>query len=247
MKCSKCEFQNPNDMQFCGKCGSKLLVPCRKCGFENPDGFSFCGKCGGALEFEQQSGGTDVTDASLSSDKQYSHNEKFERIQDRFSKDIKEKISSRNKKLEGEYKQVTILFCDMKNFTPLVEELGPEKAYNIMDQVYEILINKIHYYDGIVNEMTGDGVLALFGAPKALENTPQRAVRSSIKIHRQIAKLNSELKKQGQNIPALKMRIGINSGPVVVLCWQCDLRSIVMQVAVLKVLRVHRALRRQHR
>jgi len=225
MQCPECKFQNPDDMKFCGKCGSKLALICPKCGFENPDGFGFCGKCGTTLESGQQSVEVVSTQAAASSDKQSVHDKNLAKIQDRFSKDIKEKISSRNKKLEGEYKQVTILFCDMKNFTPLVEELGPEKAYNIMDQVYEILIRKIHYFDGIVNEMTGDGVLALFGAPKALENTPQRAVRSSIEIHRGITRLNNELKKQGQNIPALKMRIGINSGPVVVGSLGNDLKS----------------------
>jgi len=225
MKCPECKFQNPDDMTFCGKCGSKIALICPKCGFENPDGFSFCGQCGESLTSKPQPTGAVATDVSPSYDKQSLNDQNLAKIQDRFSKDIKEKISSSNKKLEGEYKQVTILFCDMKNFTPLVEELGPEKAYNIMDKVYEILINKIHYYDGIVNEMTGDGVLALFGAPKALENTPQRAVRSSIEIHRGMVKLNNELKKQGQNIPALKMRIGINSGPVVVGSLGNDLKS----------------------
>jgi class 3 adenylate cyclase/tetratricopeptide (TPR) repeat protein len=225
MQCPECKFQNLDGMKFCGQCGSKLVLLCPGCRFENPDGYSFCGQCGEFLSSEPQPARDTATGAIPSFDKQSIHDKNLEKIQDRFSNDIKEKISSQNKKLEGEYKQVTILFCDMKNFTPLVEELGPEKAYNIMDQVYEILINKIHYYDGIVNEMTGDGVLALFGAPKALENTPQRAVRSSIEIHRGMLKLNNELKKQGQNIPVLKMRIGINSGPVVVGSLGNDLKS----------------------
>ena len=65
-----------------------------------------------------------------------------------------------------------------------MEKLGPEETYAIMDQVYEILIHKVHDYEGTVNEMTGDGIMALFGAPIALEDAPQRAIRSALAIHR---------------------------------------------------------------
>jgi len=70
------------------------------------------------------------------------------------------------------------MFCDMVGFPTLSEKLDPEEAYNVMDQVYEILIHKVHDFEGTVNEMTGDGIMALFGAPIALEDTPQRAIRS---------------------------------------------------------------------
>jgi class 3 adenylate cyclase len=69
------------------------------------------------------------------------------------------------------------MFCDMEGFTALTEKLGPEEAYGVMDQMYEILIHKVHNYEGTVNEMTGDGIMALFGAPIALEDAPQRARR----------------------------------------------------------------------
>ena len=65
-----------------------------------------------------------------------------------------------------------MLFCDIEKFTPLEEKLGYEEAYSLMDQVYEILIHKIHEYEGTVNEMSGDGIMALFGAPIALEDAP---------------------------------------------------------------------------
>jgi class 3 adenylate cyclase len=85
-----------------------------------------------------------------------------------------------------------------------------------MDEVYEILIHKVHDYGGTVNEMTGDGIMALFGAPVALEDAPQRAIRSSLAIHREIAKFSDKLKKEKKDIPSIKMRIGIHTGPVVV-------------------------------
>jgi len=93
-----------------------------------------------------------------------------------------------------------------------------------MDQVYEILIHKVHDYEGTVNELTGDGIMALFGAPIALEDAPQRAVRSSIAIHRNLAKLNEKLLLKKRDIPPLKMRIGIHTGPVVVGTVGNDLR-----------------------
>ena len=80
-----------------------------------------------------------------------------------------------------------------------------------MDQVYEILIHKVHDYEGTVNELTGDGIMALFGAPIALEDAPQRAIRSALAIHREINKFSDQLKRK-RGIPSIKMRIGIHTG-----------------------------------
>lgn len=84
----------------------------------------------------------------------------------------------------------------MQSFTALSEQLGPEDAYSVMDEVYELLICKVHDYEGTVNEMTGDGILALFGAPIALEDASQRAIRSSLAIHREMAKFSDRLKQE---------------------------------------------------
>jgi class 3 adenylate cyclase len=116
------------------------------------------------------------------------------------------------------------MFCDMEGFTPLSEMLGIEDAYAIMDQVYEILIHKVHDYEGTVNEMTGDGIVALFGAPIAVEDAPQRAIRSSLAIHREMAKFSDKAKQEKKDIPSIKMRIGIHTGPVVVGTVGNDLR-----------------------
>ncbi len=105
---------------------------------------------------------------------------KLAKIQKYLPGGLTEKILAQKGKIEGERKQVTVMFTDMEGFTPLVENLGPEQAYAIMDQVYEILIQKVHAFEGTVNEMTGDGIMALFGAPIALEDAPQRAIRSGI-------------------------------------------------------------------
>jgi class 3 adenylate cyclase/tetratricopeptide (TPR) repeat protein len=112
----------------------------------------------------------------------------------------------------------------MEGFTQLAERLGPEEAYTVMNQVYEILIHKVHDYEGTVNEFTGDGIMALFGAPIALEDAPQRAIRSVHAIHREMTKFSDKMRQDKENIPPIKMRIGIHTGPVVVGTLGNDLR-----------------------
>ena len=133
---------------------------------------------------------------------------------------LTEKILSQKDKIEGERRQVTVMFCDMEGFTPMVEKLGSEKAYSVMNEVYEILIHKVHDYEGTVNEMTGDGIMALYGAPIALEDAPQRALRSALAIHSEIAHFN----ENRIGMDPIKMRIGVHTGPVVVGTLGNDLR-----------------------
>ena len=213
MQCPECQFDNADGMNFCGKCGKKLERLCAHCHFSNPGGYEFCGKCGKKLSFASETVAKDL-----------SFDNKLAKIQKYLPKGLTEKILSQRDRIEGERKQVSVMFCDMEGFTPLTEKLGPDDAYNIMDQIYEILIHKVHDFDGTVNEMTGDGIMALFGAPIALEDAPQRAIRSSLSIHREMAKFNDQLKQDKDNIPPLKMRIGINTGPVVVGTLGNDLR-----------------------
>jgi len=182
-----------------------LETVCPSCGNPYEQDSIFCDECG-----------YNLTLPSEPTPKDLSFDEKLDKIQRYLPKGLTEKILAQRDKIEGERKQVTIMFCDMEGFTPFTERLGPEEAYGIMDKVYELLIHKVHDYEGTVNEMTGDGIMALFGAPIALEDAPQRAIRSAMAIHREIAKLSDGIKKEKQGIPALKMRIGIHSGPVVV-------------------------------
>jgi len=205
MKCPKCQSENPDGQKFCGECGSKLEMVCAGCGVSNPNHYKFCGECGHNLSLPSE---TPL--------KELSFDEKIDKIQRYLPKGLAEKILAQKDRIEGERKQVTVMFCDMEGFTALSEKIGPEEAYSIMDQVYEILIHKVHDYEGTVNEMTGDGIMALFGAPIAIEDASQRAIRSSLAIHREMAKISNQLKKMKKDIPALKMRIGIHTGLVVV-------------------------------
>jgi len=205
MKCPKCQFENPEDSQFCLECGGKIESRCPKCSKVVPIGAKFCNGCG-----------HDLTIPTEPTPKDLSFEEKIDKIQRYLPKGLTEKILAQRGKIEGERKQVTVMFCDMEGFTPLVERLGSEEAYSIMDQVYEILIHKVHDYEGTVNEMTGDGIMALFGAPVALEDAPQRAIRSAIAIHLEMTRFSERIKQEGTGMPTIKMRIGIHTGPVVV-------------------------------
>jgi class 3 adenylate cyclase len=149
-------------VHFCFQCGAEVL-PSDK----------FCGDCRHDLRKPKETPPKDL-----------SFDEKLTKIQRYLPKGLTEKILSQRDRIEGERKQVTVMFADMEGFTQLSEKIGPEEAYNIMDQVYEILIHKVHDYEGTVNDFTGDGIMALFGAPIALEDAPQRAIRSAYAIHR---------------------------------------------------------------
>lgn len=205
MKCPKCQHENPEGLKFCVECGNKLEIICSNCGFGNAPSFKFCGECG-----------QNLTLPSEPATKALSFDEKIGKIQRYLPKGLTKKILAQRGKIEGERKHVTVMFCDLEGFTQLTERLGPEEAYGIMDQVYEILIHKVHDYEGTVNEMTGDGIMALFGAPIALEDAPQRAIRSAMAIHREMVKFSDKTKQERQEMPPLKMRIGIHIGPVVV-------------------------------
>ncbi|RPJ02755.1 MAG: hypothetical protein EHM36_12025, partial [Deltaproteobacteria bacterium] len=164
--------------------------------------------------------GHPLSSRSASSPQAFSVNA-IDKIQRYLPQGLTSRILSQKDKIEGERRQVTVMFCDMKGFTPLVTRLGPEKAYSVMDQVYEILIHEIHDFGGTVNEMTGDGVMALFGAPIALEDAPQRALRSALAIHRGIEEFN----RSRQEKDLIRMRIGVNTGIVVVGTLGNDLRG----------------------
>ena len=205
MQCPKCQFENPEGIKFCGQCGAKLERLCPNCNSLSPPTFKFCGECGHEL---------DIPIEKLPKD--LSFDEKLTKIQKYLPKGLTEKILAQKDRIEGERKQVTVMFCDMEGFTSLAERLGPEEAYDIVDQVYELLIHKVHDYEGTVNEMTGDGIVALFGAPIALEDAPQRAIRSAMAIHREMARLSDRMKEDRGGMLPLKMRVGIHTGPVVV-------------------------------
>jgi class 3 adenylate cyclase/tetratricopeptide (TPR) repeat protein len=207
MKCPECQSDNREGVKFCEECGAKLELECSACKAKIPLDKKFCGVCGHRL-----SAPSEPVPKELSID------EKIQKIQRYLPKGLTEKILSQRDRIEGERKQVTVMFCDLAEYTLLSERLGPEKTYQLMDEIYEMLIHEVHRYEGTVNEMTGDGILALFGAPIALEDAPQRAVRSALSIQREMARIAVEKNTD------LQIRIGIHTGTVVVGTLGNDLR-----------------------
>ena len=212
MKCPKCQAENPERRKFCRECGAKLSLPCPQCGGENIPGDRFCGDCG-----------HDLTLSPPPLPKAISFEEKLEKLQRYLPGDLTEKILAQRGKIEGEHRQVTVMFCDLKGFTSLSEKLGEERIYSIINELFEMMVHKVHEYGGTVNKGTGDGIMALFGAPIAVEDAPQRAIRSALAIQREMAKFSGTLKEES-GVPPLKMRIGIHTGPVVVGALGNDLR-----------------------
>lgn len=213
MQCPTCRFDNPEGAKFCNECGGRLELACPSCAKVNFSGSKFCVECGHPLS------------APVSDPQAPPPLDPIAKLKRYLPQGLAEKILAQRDRIEGERRQVTVLFCDLEGYTPLTEKLGPEVSYGLMDRVFEILIHKIHDFEGTVNEMTGDGVLGLFGAPIALADAPQRAIRSALAIHWEMARLNEHLKKEGKTYPPLRMRVGIHTGPVVVGTLGNDLRE----------------------
>jgi class 3 adenylate cyclase/tetratricopeptide (TPR) repeat protein len=205
VKCPKCQTENPEGKKFCGECGAKLERVCPECSSPNPPQFKFCGECGRPLSPFTPAPPLD-----------YSHPQSYT------PKFLAEKILTTRSSVEGERKLVTVLFADVANFTSLSEKLDPEEIHGIMDGCFKILMDEIHKYEGTINQFTGDGVMALFGAPLAHEDHAVRACYTSLAIQHALTDYGEKLKKTcGIDF---KMRIGLNSGPVVVGAIGDDLR-----------------------
>ena len=171
------------------------MTSCAACGFENPPGFRFCGECGART----------AEDSSRPA------------VPDRQSytpKHLADKILTGRSALEGELKQVTVLFADVEDSMPLSEQVGPEEWHGILDRLFRILSDAVHRFEGTVNQYTGDGIMALFGAPIAHEDHAQRACYAALKICDELRSYTDELRRtRGVNI---SVRMGLNSGEVVV-------------------------------
>jgi class 3 adenylate cyclase/tetratricopeptide (TPR) repeat protein len=205
MKCPECHVENRDVRKFCHKCGAKLLLICPECRFENLPGEGFCGECGRNLDERTKS------DSIVYSEPR-TYTPKF----------LADKILTTRSAIEGERKLVTVLFADVANYTAMAENLDPEQVHQIMDECFRILMGEIHKYEGTINQFTGDGLMALFGAPVAHEDHAQRACHAAYSIQNALVQLTEKLRNDfGIDF---KMRIGINSGPVVVGSIGDDLR-----------------------
>jgi class 3 adenylate cyclase/tetratricopeptide (TPR) repeat protein len=204
MKCPRCQHENPAQAKFCLECGARFVQRCAQCGTDLPAGAKFCLECGQAV-----GGSTSAQDRRFSSAQSYT------------PKHLAEKILTSKAALEGERKQVTVLFADLKGSMELLADRDPEEARRLLDPVLERMMEAVHRYEGTVNQVMGDGIMALFGAPLAHEDHAVRACYAALRMQESFKRYAEEVHRTA-GVP-LHIRVGVNSGEVVVRSIGSDL------------------------
>jgi hypothetical protein len=199
MRCSNCGSENPIGKKFCGNCGTQLGNSCPTCGAENPPSNKFCGDCGAVLAADSR-----TTASSKSLPRPAPATSGISIAAGPASGAIP----------DGERKTLTALFADIKGSMELMEELDPEAARAIIDPALKLMIDAAHRYDGYVVQSTGDGIFALFGAPVAHEDHPQRALYAALRMQEELSRHSAKVVADG-GMP-IEARIGVNTGEVVV-------------------------------
>ena len=201
MPCPRCRAENLPSHRFCVACGQALQASCARCGFVHEPGARFCGGCGqpilvaGPVRFASPATYTPPH--------------------------LAEKIRTSRGTLEGERKQVTVLFADMTGSLALLADRDPEDGRRMLDPVLAVMMEAVHRYEGTVNQVLGDGVMAIFGAPVAHENHAVRAAYAALRMHEEVHRLARDLRRaEGVDV---QIRVGLNSGEVVVRAIGSDL------------------------
>ena len=197
MRCPHCRHETRELARFCGACGASLesSIACPRCTALNPRGQKFCDSCGESLS---PAVGAPVTPRDA---RAYT------------PRHLADKILTTRDALEGERKQVSVLFADLVDSMRLAEGLDAEDWHRILDHVFEILTAEVHRFEGTINQFTGDGVMALFGAPLAHEDHARRACHAALSAMEELRAYADTLRPDGLE---LSVRMGINSGEVVV-------------------------------
>ena len=204
MKCPRCQQDNPAHARFCLGCGARLALACASCGTELPAGARFCLQCGQAVAAG--------TAAPVRSPAPEIYTPKH----------LAERIINSKAALEGERKQVTVLFADLKGSMELLADRDPEEARKILDPVLERMMEAVHRYEGTVNQVMGDGIMALFGAPLSHEDHAVRACYAALRMQESVKQYADGVRRE-QGV-TIRIRVGLNSGEVVVRAIGSDLR-----------------------
>lgn len=204
MQCTRCQHENPPQAKFCLECGTRLALACPKCRAELPPAAKFCSECGHRVTAESPA------QARFTTPDRYTPSH------------LAERILTSKAALEGERKQVTVLFADLKGSMELLADSDPEEARKLLDPVLEHMMEAVHRYEGTVNQVMGDGIMALFGAPLALEDHAVRACYAALRMQESVKRYAEEIHRS-RGIP-LQIRVGLNSGEVVVRSIGSDLR-----------------------
>src|SRR5213593_4764754 len=207
MRCASCGFENPEGMKFCGECATPLKRRCPQCGVENPPGFKFCGECATPLT-ERPAIAQSAPGAVSSTPAHYTPKHLAERI-------LAEQAALEARgTTDGERKTITALFADIKGSMSLIEDLDPEDARRLVDPALQLMMDAVHRYEGYVAQSTGDGIFAFFGAPIAHEDHPQRALYAALRMQEESRRYAEKLRLE-KSLPSLQIRVGINTGEVV--------------------------------
>jgi class 3 adenylate cyclase len=191
MTCAKCGSQSPDRAKFCLECGAAFASRCASCGTELPPAAKFCLECGAKV----------VERATPSSAPRHYT-----------PRHLAEKILQSKSALEGERKQVTVLFADVEGSMELAEQLDPEEWHKMLDRFFAILSDGVHRFEGTVNQYTGDGIMALFGAPMAHEDHARRAGYAALHLRNELRRYADELRRT--DALNFSVRMGLNSGEV---------------------------------
>ena len=196
MRCSGCAAENAPDCRFCSECGARLVSICPSCRFENAPAAKFCGGCGARLTGAAAPAVTQPAPESYT------------------PKPLAERILRSRGALEGERKQVTVLFADIKGSMELIQGADPEDARRILDPTIEAMMRAVHRYEGTVNKVLGDGIMALFGAPIAHEDHAVRACYAALAMQSALREISEKTRRDfGLEV---QVRTGLHSGEVVV-------------------------------
>src|SRR5262245_52219507 len=203
MKCPRCQHENRSGAKFCEDCATPLSRTCPSCGSQLSATAKFCSECAHSVAGATPPAG------------------RFASPQSYTPKHLAEKILTGKAALEGERKQVTVLFADLKGSMELLADRDPEEARQILDPVLERMMAAIHLYEGTVNKVMGDGIMALFGAPLAHEDHAVRACYAALRLQESVTEYATAVSRSHRAV--VKIRVGLNSGEVVVRSIGSDL------------------------
>src|SRR3954463_8332213 len=212
MKCPNCQCENAVSAKFSEECSAPLAQTCADCGAQMSPKAKFCSECGRPSKA--------VTASRFASPKSYT------------PQHLADKILITREALEGERKQVTVLFADIKGSMEIFADRDPEDVQNLLDPVLERMIEAVHHYEGTVNRVMGDGIMALFGAPLAHEDHAVRACYAALRMQETVTRYADEVQRS-HGVPVM-VRVGLNSGEILVCAIGNDLHmdyTVVGQTA----------------
>ena len=205
MKCLRCQRDNRSEARFCEECAAPLGHTCPKCGNMILPGAKFCSQCAHPVGLEGE----------------YRAASRFLSPDNYTPKHLADRILTSKGDLEGERKQVTVLFADIVGSLEIIADRDPEEAQRLLDPVLDKMLDAVHHYEGMVNRVMGDGIMALFGAPLSHEDHAARACYSALRMQQTISRYAEEVRHAHGII--ITIRVGVNSGEIVVSSINNDL------------------------